>query len=138
MAATRPTGDDIGKFVLRIALGGIILFHGVFKLSNGVEWIREPLASLGLPGFLAYGAYVGEVLAPLLLIAGYKVRIAALLIAFDMLMAIILVLRPQVLAIKEAGGGWAIELEALLLLVSLGLTLTGGGRLGLERAPAAA
>src|SRR5919204_3990489 len=66
--------DDIGKLLLRIALGGILLFHGVFKLTHGVEWIKQPLAALGLPGFLAYGTYLAEVVAPVLLILGYRTR----------------------------------------------------------------
>jgi hypothetical protein len=61
--------DDAGKLVLRLAVAGIILFHGLFKLTHGVEWIRQPLGDLGLPGILAYGAYLGEVVAPVLILA---------------------------------------------------------------------
>jgi len=125
--------DDAGKLVLRLAVGGIILFHGLFKLTHGVEWIRQPLGDLGLPGMLAYGAYLGEIVAPVLILAGYWARLAALFVAFNMLMAIVLVLRQQVFAVKEMGGGWAIELEALLLLASLALFFTGAGRYGIGR-----
>jgi len=74
--------EDVGLFLLRLALGGILLFHGIFKLTHGVEWIKEPLGALGLPGFLAYGTYVAEVVAPLLLMLGLWARIAALVVAF--------------------------------------------------------
>ena len=134
MAATIPaTRTDIGLLVLRVGTAAIVLFHGVAKLANGVEWIKQPLGALGLPGFLSYGTYVAEVAAPLLLIVGLWTRLAALAISFDMFMAVVLVLRSQAFAIKEAGGGWAIELEALIFFAALALVFTGGGRLGIQR-----
>lgn len=125
--------DDAGKLALRLAVGGIILFHGLFKLTHGVAWIRQPLGDLGLPGILAYGAYLGEIVAPVLILAGYWARLAALVVAFNMFMAIVLVLRGQVFAVKEMGGGWGIELEALLLLAALALFFTGAGRYSIAR-----
>lgn len=129
--------DDAGKLVLRLAVAGIILFHGVFKLTHGVAWIAGPLGELGLPGILRYGAYLAEVVAPVFIVAGYWTRLAALIIAFDMFMAIVLVLRSQVFAVKEMGGGWGIELEALLFLGSLALFFTGAGKysIGRDRTP---
>jgi putative oxidoreductase len=127
MVKVTSTNYDVGILVLRFAVAIIVLFHGVYKLTHGVEWIKGPLGELGLPGFLAYGTYVAEIVAPLLLIAGVATRPAAMVIAFDMLMAIVLVFRPRLTEIKEAGGGWAIELEALLLLASLALFFTGAG-----------
>ncbi len=125
--------EDIGKLVLRVGLGGILLFHGVFKLTHGVEWIRGPLGALGLPGFLAYGVYVAEVVAPVLLIVGWKARLAAWVIVLDMAMAMVLVLRPRLLTINPGSGGWAVELEALILLSALGIALIGSGRYRLGR-----
>lgn len=138
MVKVTATNHDIGILVLRFAVAIILLFHGVYKLTHGVEWIKGPLGELGLPGFLAYGTYVAEIVAPLLLIAGVATRPAALVIALDMLMAIILVLRPQLTAIKQGGGGWAIELEALLLLASLALFFTGAGMYRVARGRATA
>lgn len=127
------TRDDLGKLLLRLTLGGIVLFHGVFKLTHGVEWIRGPLGNLGLPGFLAYGTYVAEVLGPVLLIVGWKARLAALAIAFDMLMAIVLVLHPKLLTVNPGGGGWGIEVEGMILLVAVSIFLLGSGRYRLGR-----
>ena len=129
--------EDVGLLLLRLALGGILLFHGIFKLTHGVEWIKQPLGTLGLPGFLAYGTYVAEVVAPLLLMLGLWARIAALVVAFDMLTAIALVLRPRIFTINEMGGGWAIELEALILVVALALSIEGPGRYVVGRRPPA-
>jgi putative oxidoreductase len=130
LPAPRP---DAGLLVLRLALAGVVLFHGVFKLTHGVGWMREPLAAFGLPAFVAYGAYVAELVAPVLLIVGAWARLAALVIAFDMVMAIVPVLRQQVFAVKQSGGGWGIELEALILFAAVTLVLTGAGRYAIVR-----
>lgn len=127
--------EDFGKLVLRLGLAVILLFHGVFKLTHGVEWIKGPLSGLGLPGFLAYGVYGAEVVAPILLIAGWKARLAAWVIVFDMAMAMVLVLRPRLLTINPGGGGWGVELEALILVSALVIALIGSGRYRLGRGP---
>ena len=119
--------------MLRLALGVIILFHGIWKLTHGVAWMSGPLGAAGLPNALAYGSYVGEVVAPLLLIFGLLPRVGALLIAFDMFMAIVLARRGDIGVINQMSGGWAIELEALLMFVALAIALAGAGRYSLSR-----
>jgi putative oxidoreductase len=128
--APRP---DAGLLVLRLGVGAILLFHGLYKVTHGVAWIAGPLGGAGLPAWLAYGVYVGEILAPVLLILGLWTRLAALVIAFDMFMAIFLARRGDIGKISPMGGGWAIELEMLLLLGALALALAGGGRYGLGK-----
>ena len=54
-------GVDIGKLILRLVLGGTILLHGIAKLTGGIEFISGSVTSAGLPAFVAYGVYVGEV-----------------------------------------------------------------------------
>ena len=61
---------DLGRLVLRVSLGALLLFHGVFKLQHGVGWIAGLLQAHNVPGLVAYGAYIGEVLAPALVIIG--------------------------------------------------------------------
>jgi putative oxidoreductase len=130
---TSRTWDDAGKLLLRLTIAGLLLFHGIDKAQTGVGWIAGPLTAVGLPAFLAYGAYVGEVVAPLFVIAGKFTRLAALVMAFHMSMAIFLVQREQMVSLKPQGGGWAIELEMLFLLGSLAIFLLGSGRFALSR-----
>jgi len=118
---------DVGLLLLRLGLGMVLLFHGAFKLTHGVGWIEDILTGLGLPAALAYGTYVAELLAPVLVILGVRARLAALVIAVDMGAAIALVLRPRIFSINQGGGGWGIELEALILVAALALSLTGPG-----------
>ena len=81
------TQQDLGKLVLRIALGLLILLHGISKLRHGLGAIEGMVAAHGLPAFVAYGVLVGEVLAPLLLLLGWFSRVGAALVAVNMLFA---------------------------------------------------
>lgn len=117
--------DDLGKLVLRLTIAILMLFHGWFKVQHGVGWIA---GMLGGAGFLAFGVYIAEIIAPLFIIFGLRTRLAALVIAFDMVMAYVLVLRPHLFAIKEMGGGLATEIELFFLLGSLALFFMGGGK----------
>ena len=56
--------ESIAKLLLRLALGGAILLHGIAKLTGGIGGIAGMVSAAGLPSFLAYGVYVGEVIAP--------------------------------------------------------------------------
>ena len=122
--------DDTGKLVLRVALGVLILLHGIAKISSGVSGISGGLAAHGLPGFLAYLVYVGEVLAPVLVIAGIYTRPAAWIIVINMLVAIGLVRYKDLFVIGKTGG-WAMELEGILLIAAVAVALLGAGRFSL-------
>lgn len=127
------TSPGVGLLILRLALAVVVLLHGAYKVANGIDWMSGLLAQNGLPAFLRYGVYVAEVVAPVLLIVGLWTRLAALVIAFDMVMAVLLALRDQVFAVKPQGGGWGIELEALIGLAALALFFTGGGKYSVSK-----
>ena len=105
-----------------------MLFHGVWKMMHGIGWLPPVLHMHGLPEFLAYGVFVAEVLAPLLLFAGWQTRLASLTIVIDMVMALLLVLRNDIVSVKQGGGGWGIEIEAFFLLAAVTLFFTGAGK----------
>jgi putative oxidoreductase len=128
----RARSDDAAKLILRLTVAIVVLFHGVWKLQNGIAWMAEPLGELGLPAFLAYGVYVAEVVAPIMLIVGWQVQLAALVIVIDMIMAVVLVLGPQLFTIRESGGGWGIELEALIFGGALATFFLGAGRFSID------
>jgi putative oxidoreductase len=131
-SSTPAMGNDSGKLVLRLTIGVLLLLHGIAKLKGGIGWMAGPLGAFGLPAFVGYGAYIGEVVAPLMLIAGKWTRLAGLVVAINMLGAIILVQRDKVAALNQ-GGGWAIELEMLFLLGGIALFLLGAGRYSVSR-----
>lgn len=124
--------DKAGKFILRVALGVIILFHGIMKLKGGIDPITAMVTAQGLPAFLAYGVYVGEVLAPLMLILGFYARAGGALVAINMLVALFLVHRADLFAINPQSGGWAVEFQALLLFAAITVMLIGPGKAGIN------
>ena len=83
--------ESVGKLLLRLTLGGLILMHAIAKQTGGISFITDMVTGAGLPAFVAYGVYLGEFVAGLMLIAGWYSRIGAGLIAIDMLFAIGLV-----------------------------------------------
>ena len=124
--------DDLGKLLLRLTLGMLMLFHGYAKITKGVSGIETSLITLGLPGWVAYGVYIGEVIAPLLLIAGYYARVGGAIIAINMIFAITLSHSRQLFDLAKSGG-WALELQGFFLLTGLVIALIGPGRFGLNR-----
>jgi len=125
--------DNLGKLILRLTLGGLLLFHGVGKILNpaAVEPIAKNLASMGLPGFLAYAVYAGEVLAPLMLILGIFSRIGGLLTVVNMIVAVMLVHTTQIFTLSKSGG-WALELQAFYLFCGLAVFFLGSGRMAVK------
>ena len=122
---------DLGKLIIRLTLGGLLLFHGVSKLLNGVGFIEGQLASHNLPTILAYGVYIGEILAPLMIILGYQTRIGALIVVFNMIVAIALVHSHQLLSLSS-NGGWSLELQGFFLFSALAVIFLGPGRYKLK------
>ena len=120
--------ESTGKLILRITLGFLFLLHGVNKLINGIDWLDGALAGAGLPTFFKYGVYVGEVLAPLAVIAGWYSRIGAWLIAVNMLFAFGLVLGPDLFRIDAQSGGMVLEKDYMYFFSAIALALIGPGR----------
>ncbi|MCL7942699.1 DoxX family protein [Marinobacter sp. ATCH36] len=122
---------DLGKLIVRLTLGGLLLFHGIAKLFHGVGFIEGQLASHGIPAFFAWGVFIGELLAPLMVILGYQTRIGALLIVFNMLVAIALVHSHELMALGK-NGGWALELQGFFLFIAVAIIFLGPGRYKLK------
>jgi len=127
--------DARGKLLLRLTVGILMLFHGVAKIMNPgtLEYIGTSIASMGygLPPAIAYGVYLGEVVAPLMIIFGLFSRIGGFIVAANMLVAIVLVHVGDVFALTSHGG-WQLELQAFYLLGGLSIMLLGSGRIAIR------
>jgi putative oxidoreductase len=111
-----------GVVLLRTTLALLMLLHGVSKLLHGIGPIEGMVTSHGLPHFLAYGVYIGEVAAPLLLLVGFWVVPAALVIAANMVVAVLLAHQGQFLSLNKMGG-WSLELQAMLFVGALAVAM---------------
>ena len=125
--------QDAARLILRLVLGLCILLHGIAKIRHGVGGIEQMLVANGLPAQLAWGALVGEVLAPLMVLVGWHARIGAALVAVNMLFALFLVHMGEVFATNAQSGGWAIELQAMFLFSAFAIALLGPGRFSLNQ-----
>ena len=108
----------VAFFILRWVVAGSLLVHGISKLANGIGSIQGLVVSAGLPAFVAYGVLIGEVLAPVLVLINRLVAPAALVMAFNMVVAVALVHASQVFTLGKTGG-WALELQGLYFFGSL-------------------
>jgi putative oxidoreductase len=120
--------EDLGKLVLRVTVGALLLFHGVHKMLNGIQPIEAMVAAHHLPAALAYGVYLGEIIAPVMLILGLFARLGAGLIVINMAMAVALAGMGGLFAFNPMGG-YALELEAFYLLGAVAVALLGAGRI---------
>lgn len=135
MANTSITGSrydstralDAARLLLRVILGVLILLHGISKIRGGPGFILDIVDKAGLPEPFGYLVYVGEVVAPILVIIGLFTRAAALVIALNMIIAIFLVHLPQFFTLADSGG-WALELQGLYVVVAVCVSLLGAGR----------
>lgn len=123
---------DLGKLVLRFGVGFLMLFHGVAKLIDGVGFIKMTLAKSGLPEFMAYGTYLGEIVAPILLMLGLKTKSAAGVIVFTMVVALYLVHLGDIFSLAKTGA-WAIELIAFYIFASIAIMLLGPGKYSVDK-----
>src|ERR1044071_4860473 len=112
--------DALGKLTLRFTVGILILFHGVHKIfhPSSLDFISKQLASINLPQALAYGVYLGEVIAPLMIILGVFARFGGLLVFGNIIFAIVLAHRSQLFTLTDTGG-LALELQIFFLLTGL-------------------
>jgi putative oxidoreductase len=124
------SAEDAGKLLLRAVLAILLLFHGFSKLMGGIAPIIGMVEKAGLPGAFAYLVYIGEVLAPLLILAGVFTRLGALVVAINMVVALLLAHTSQFFSINETGG-WALELQGMYLAGALSVALLGAGRYSL-------
>jgi putative oxidoreductase len=119
--------EDAGKLVLRAVLAAMLLFHGISKMHNGIGFIADMLAKAGLPAVFGYGVYIGEVIAPLFILAGLFTRPAALVIAINMIVAVLLAHTSMFFTTNDTGG-WALELQGMFFFSAVAIALLGAGR----------
>jgi putative oxidoreductase len=123
--------NDIAKLILRLGVGIMMFFHGIHKIIYGISGVKHLTTNAGLPEFLAYGVYVGEVVVPIFIILGLYARVASLFLALNMMIAIFLAYRGSIFSLGEHGAPF-IELPFFYLLISIAIFLLGSGKYALN------
>ena len=119
--------EDAGKLLLRLAVGILILLHGIAKLRFGLGDVVPALERAHIPAILGHLIYIGEVVAPILMIAGYWTRPAALVVAATMAVALVLG-HPRELFQMTDHGGLLLEVQWMFFAGAATVALIGAGR----------
>ena len=108
-------------FFMRLAVGGVFLHHGLWKLHNFTT-VTAMVHGIGFPFAVFFAGVLTavETLGAVCVLAGILTRIWAALMAFNMAVAILAVVLPK-----------PPELEGLLLAGSLALVALGDGPLSI-------
>ena len=124
--------QPLALFVMRLALGAIMVGHGYHKVFGGLHHHAEFVASLGIPAWLAYVSAFTEFLGGILVLIGLFTRCAAFAICIDLSVAI-----AKVHFHNGLMGNGGYELPLALAALAFGLIFLGGGAIAFDhlRAP---
>lgn len=123
---------SIGLLFLRVFLGICVLMHGIFKLNHGIAGVKSMLIANGLPQIMSYGVYIGEVLAPLMIIFGVFTRFAAFIL-FGTCCVIFYVANASAPFSLTSYGGFVAEIVYLYISGTICLMFCGGGKFSLTK-----
>lgn len=123
---------DIGKLILRLCVGLMMLPHGIYKIVNGIDGVKGMMVGFGLPEFTAYGVYMGEIIAPIMIIIGFRARLGALFVIFTMIVAIAVTSGFSFLGL-DSHGGFNAEIQLLYILSSVAIMLIGAGKYSIDK-----
>ncbi len=115
---------DLSHFGLRISVGVSLMVHSLGKFDSGTGGF---FSSIGLPSEMAPLIGLLELMGGVLLIAGILTRVAASLVAIEMLTIMVYVKRLQSFSGKNG-----LELELLIFAVLLTIIVLGPGRISIS------
>ncbi|MEH7495834.1 DoxX family protein [Neobacillus niacini] len=122
---------EVSTLILRLVLGVTFFVHGLVKFQGGIENIVGWFDSIGLPGVLAYGVAVVEMVGGLALILGLGSRIVSGLFVVLMLGATVKVKLAGGFLGNGQGAGW--ELDLALLVIALFIAINDSKMFALDK-----
>ncbi|MCH6255894.1 DoxX family protein [Puniceicoccaceae bacterium K14] len=135
------TNNSSAQLIARLTLALVIFPHGAQKLLGwfggyGFEGTMGFFTgTLGIPAIFAFAAIAVEFFSPILLALGIFSRLNALLIGFTMFVAMMMATASNGFFMNWMGNqaGEGIEYHLLTLGLALLITISGGGRWGLDQ-----
>lgn len=127
----RASFTDIGLLIGRLAIGGVVFMHGWQKFTQmGYSGVVEMFSGIGapIPQLTAALVILLEVVGAAALAVGIFTRVVAVLIALNMVGALLLLHLPN--GFFVADGGY--ELVALIAGTSLIYAFAGPGRISID------
>ncbi len=122
---------QVGFALVRIAVGAIFVRHGAAKVLGGPatwQWLGQQMNVFGitfLPIFWGLCSTAAELLGGIALIIGFGTRIAALFIAFNMVVALLM-------HIQKGDSIDVTEYPLLLLICAVAFVIAGAGKFALD------
>lgn len=125
-----PQAKDIALLIARVAVGIIMLAHGIQKLGGGIGGTAKGFTMMGVPAptISALYATVVEVAGGALLIVGALVPLAGVLLFLDMAGAFLFVHMSHGIFAEKGG----FELVLALGVACLLFAATGSGKYGVD------
>lgn len=122
---------EASTLILRVILGITFFVHGLVKFQGGIENIVGWFESIGLPGFLAYGVALVEMIGGAALVIGLGSRIVSALLALLMIGATVKVK----LAAGFLGNGQmaGYELDLALMAMAVFIAINGSKMFALDQ-----
>lgn len=124
---------DLGILFARLGLGVCLFMHGFAKILHGIGGVKSTLTKAGLPEIVAYGSYIGEVVAPIMIILGIFSRIAALLVIGTSLTIMYAYYGLGNLLELTNVGGFKAEILYLYIALSLCIIFSGSGKYAVRK-----
>lgn len=125
--------QNYGAFTSRIALGSILLAHGLLKIFVfTIPGTVGYFGSIGLPAIVAYLTIFGELAGGVALIFGLYSRLAALM-SLPLLIGATWAHIGNGWVFSNTGGGW--EFPALLVVLAVIVAIQGNGALAVRTFP---
>jgi putative oxidoreductase len=119
--------QPLALFVMRLALGAVMLGHGYHKVFGGLQHHAQFVHSLGLPAWTGYLSSFTEFFGGVLILLGLFTRVAAFAICIDLSVAI-----AKVHFRNGLMGNGGYEFPLALAALALGLIFFGGGPIALD------
>ena len=139
LVAFVATSDSAVPSLLRVALGGVVLAHGLQKVFGwfggyGIEGSMKFFASVGMPSVLGALVIISDFVGSLAFIAGLATRLSAAAAGAVMVGAMLLVHLPNGFFMNWGGAphGEGYEFHLLALAMAVALVVSGGGRASVD------